>query len=87
MRWCGDWHTHPGSATGIPSDGDLKGWVRTLEAYGDTRYVGLIVTAPRWYRTWGEDARPDWNKPAVNGWVMTFAHERYTCEPAEVEGW
>jgi hypothetical protein len=87
VRWCGDWHTHPGSALGIPSDGDLKGWVRTLEAYGTDRYLGLIVTAPRWDSVWGEDARPDWNEPAVHGWVLTHAYERYTCQPAHVEGW
>jgi proteasome lid subunit RPN8/RPN11 len=64
LSWLGDWHVHPGSGSGSPSDVDERGWESCREP--GRPWLGLIVTSgdpdnwlrlPPRYHAWTVDDR------------------------------
>jgi proteasome lid subunit RPN8/RPN11 len=87
-RLIGDYHSHP-DGDGIPSEGDLRGWFRSLQLLGvrESRkdpwllgdevtpncFLGLIVT---------RSAGGSWHYPQIWPWVMREHDGSVICEPA-----
>ena len=87
-RLVGDYHSHPDGG-GVPSPGDLRGWLRSFQLLGvqsDYRsdrllgdevtpdcYVGMIVT---------RSAGGSWAWPQLHAWITRQENDGVVCEPA-----
>ena len=75
----GEWHTHPEGNSGMPSDGDLQGFVSKLDhaagRKGLTRDFALILTP----------GRSNWLLPEIHGWMVTRGRSGMgVCKPVRV---
>jgi hypothetical protein len=78
MTPVGDWHSHPTRGSTTPSDGDARGWARSLDEYGFSRYTAVIVSPSEGL---------GWMCPVFSGWTVRRqgVPSRPICEPALVE--
>jgi len=78
VKHVGDWHVHPTRGSTIPSDGDARGWARTLDEYGFARYAAILVSPSEGL---------GWTCPVFSGWTVRRqgVPSRPICEPALVE--
>jgi hypothetical protein len=79
MTPLGDWHVHPSRGGTIPSDGDARGWARSLDEYGFARYTAIIVSP---------DEGMGWMHPTFSAWTVRRegVPSLPVCEPARVVG-
>jgi proteasome lid subunit RPN8/RPN11 len=71
----GDFHTHPGGGTVLPSDADVRAWQATREALRSPVYLGLIFL-PRKVHVRGinySEAAWSFREPEVGEYVITEA--------------
>jgi proteasome lid subunit RPN8/RPN11 len=76
----GDFHTHPGGGSVLPSDADIRSWRATREALCAPVYVGLIFL-PRKVLVQGihySEAAWSFRQPEVGEYVITKAGYRRT---------
>jgi proteasome lid subunit RPN8/RPN11 len=86
-RLVGDYHSHP-EGDGVPSRGDLRGWMRSIEMLLGTEpastwrlgheltpdcWTGIIVT---------RSAGGSWMYPQLHAWVTRWEYAGFICEPA-----
>jgi hypothetical protein len=78
MKHLGDWHSHPNPGSTIPSDGDARGWARSLDEYGFARYSGIIISPSE---TLG------WANPVFSAWTVRRegVPSLPVCEPARLD--
>ena len=82
LRGIGDWHTHPHSGDGWPSEADLRCQALDLATISDHNFslTSLIVTRNKRFESWA--------RPTVTAWITRHARssfgERMVCEPATV---
>lgn len=74
----GDWHSHPNAGSTIPSEGDARGWARSLDQYGFARYSAIIVSPSEFQ---------GWLSPVFSAWTTRREGVPSTpvCEPARME--
>jgi hypothetical protein len=79
MTPLGDWHTHPNRGGTIPSDGDARGWARSLDEYGFARYTAIIVSPSE---------SLGWMNPIFSAWTVRRegVPSLPICEPARLVG-
>jgi Prokaryotic homologs of the JAB domain len=77
MTPVGDWHSHPTRGSTIPSEADARGWARSLDEYGFSRYTAVIVSPSE---------SMGWMSPVFSAW--TTRREGHpslpVCEPARL---
>jgi hypothetical protein len=61
MKHLGDWHSHPNRGGTIPSEGDARGWARSLDQYGFSRYTAIIVSPSE---------SMGWMSPVLSAWTV-----------------
>jgi hypothetical protein len=79
MTPLGDWHSHPTRGGTIPSEGDARGWARSLDQYGFARYSAIIVSP---------DEGMGWMHPVFSAWTVRRegVPSLPVCEPARLVG-
>jgi hypothetical protein len=79
VKHVGDWHTHPNRGGTIPSEGDARGWARSLDEYGFARYTAIIVSPSE---------SMGWMSPHLNAWTVRRegVPSLPICEPARLVG-
>lgn len=79
MTPLGDWHSHPNPGSTIPSDGDARGWARSLDQYGFARYSAIIVSPSESF---------GWANPVYSAWTVRRegVPSLPVCEPAKLVG-
>jgi Prokaryotic homologs of the JAB domain len=79
MTPLGDWHTHPTRGGTIPSDGDARGWARSLDEYGFNRYTAILVSPSE---------SLGWMNPIFSAWTVRRegVPSLPVCEPARLVG-
>jgi hypothetical protein len=79
MTPLGDWHVHPTRGGTIPSDGDARGWARSLDQYGFSRYTAIIVSPAEGM---------GWMHPVFRAWTVRRegVPSLPVCEPARLVG-
>ena len=76
----GDWHSHPGSTNGWPSDTDQRSWVSALRASPRSPFYAAVIA----YRRTPMDP---WGRAQLAAWAVyrESATGRYVCEPARLD--
>jgi Prokaryotic homologs of the JAB domain len=79
MKHLGDWHSHPTRGSTIPSEGDARGWARSLDEYGFARYTAIIVSPSEGM---------GWMSPVFSAWTVRRegVPSLPVCEPAKLVG-
>jgi hypothetical protein len=77
LRCVGDFHTHTFHGSTVPSDVDAKAWAGTLDRYGLSRFMGVIVTPAE---------HGGWMIPHFSGWTVrrSGVPSRPVCQPARL---